>query len=463
MKGGVLTVLLNNRRGSVLTMVMAVTVVLTILGVSLSSLAITDQRQAIRQQKNNEAYYLALSGAEVVATQIVEDPDSAPGILAQGVGTIEFPNGQAEVNVTAGEAGSIIIDSLGQVGKYADRVTLSLIPRKVGYKPIFDMGLFADGTITTGGTFRIYGSMGSNITDNNGIIFGSDCTVSGNCYVGPGSTPETVVQKPSWKNWKQVVGGELNNLPAKVVYPSVKYPEPPSKESLGIKPNINAVRNKVTVSQPGYYDNIVVGEPLSGQPSIIFNVGNGDLKVRVKEFQFTTANPVLKIQGSGRLLLYVDEYFGSLNDLTIGSVKVNLEGDSNQFCIYYAGNQNIDVGGNAKIHANLFSSSPTAKLNLGAGGSFVGSIFANGPQVTVGGGGSASADDTSVIYAPNAEVKLSGGINLKGAVICKSFSSSGNNTIEFRDEVNDLIPGDIEFDIIGDDTESGFRRGYWFK
>jgi hypothetical protein len=39
---------------------------LLILGGTLSTVALSDQRQAIRQQKNNEAYYLARSGAEAV-------------------------------------------------------------------------------------------------------------------------------------------------------------------------------------------------------------------------------------------------------------------------------------------------------------------------------------------------------------------------------------------------------------
>lgn len=441
-------------------MVMVVTIVLTILGVTLGSLALTDQRQAVRQQKNNEAYYLARSGAEAVAGQIIKDPDLALSFLAQGTDTIVFPNGEVVIKITEDESKDILIEAFGRVGKYADKVSLTLIHTKKGYKPYFDMAIFCDGTLKTSGDLLVTGSVGSNITSTKGISFSWTCNISGNCWAGPNANLDQTIYLPS----RDFVKGSLKSLEKRIEYPAPKYPVPPSKESLGQKPDINADRTRVVVSQPGYYNTITVGEKTNGMPSLVFNVGSGDLKVRVKRFNFTQANPSVEIQGSGRLLLYVDEYFGDLYNGHIGSILMNTGKNSNQLYIYYSGNNNIEIGGDAEIFGHLFSSSTSSNLVLGASGSVHGGVFWNGPRVSISGGSDAIAEKgASVIYAPNADVTLNGGVYLEGAVISKTFYSSGHNEIVFVPEVNDLIPDDMDFDIIGDDVENGYRRGFWFK
>src|SRR5690554_6654418 len=116
----------RNQKGSILVIVLVVLCTLTIGGATLGGMAINDQKQTVRQQKNNEAFYLARSGAEAVATMLLENQENIEDYIGQTTSS-ELGNGRFEVKVTSDGGGVVLIESTGFSGDYSERVTLSLV------------------------------------------------------------------------------------------------------------------------------------------------------------------------------------------------------------------------------------------------------------------------------------------------------------------------------------------------
>ncbi len=91
---------LKNQQGSVLVLVLVMMLSLTVLGTALLSSSIIDKKQAVRQDRNNEAFYFARSGAEAVAHYLQQNPDKIQDILIQGEDEVNIGNGKFIISVT---------------------------------------------------------------------------------------------------------------------------------------------------------------------------------------------------------------------------------------------------------------------------------------------------------------------------------------------------------------------------
>lgn len=165
----------GNQRGSVLIIVVVAAAALIVLGVTLSTVALSDQGQAVRQQRNNEAFYLARSGAETVAEVLLDKLNNGGKIEDYlGVVDLDLGGGRFEVDVVKGEDGKILIRSTGYTGsdQYSETVTLTLVPKLVSgggedgtnkkHLPEFDMAVFSLSTIKLSGSGKIIGNAGTN-------------------------------------------------------------------------------------------------------------------------------------------------------------------------------------------------------------------------------------------------------------------------------------------------------------
>lgn len=446
---GVREVFFRNRKGSVLVVVLIVMITLTILGATLGSLAVRDQKQAARQQRNNESLYLARSGAEAVAAYLLENQELIQDYIGQE-DVVEMGSGSFLVKVVEGPNNTILIQSTGYVGNYSQSITLSLICGEVGSPfPIFDMALFVDGDISMeSGSPRIFGNVGTNTTKARGIRLGNGLPffIMGDCYIGPGGNIPVVFPENGRVN------GRVSNLDEKRTYPMPDFPEYPS---LPTKPNIktNWDNKSPLISSDGYYDTITIDQNYE----LRINTGQkGELRrVRVRDFNGSQGKVI--IEGEGRLLLYVEDRF-------VMKGYFNQDGDPNQAIIFYNGTSNITFFGETQLYASLFANykSDNATMSLVQGADIYGSVFTNAKKVTVTGGSAKNV--VRVFYAPQAEFLLDEGGAIYGAVVANQYVGRGNAKIEYHQDVNhvwELVPEIIFEDFEGEQDMGGFVRGYW--
>jgi Tfp pilus assembly protein PilX len=90
---------LRNKKGSALTLVMFVMVLLTILGLTLLTVSLAEAKAAIRQEKKVQAYFIAKSGADAYAKAYMDAPES----VNTSTPYINQPLGEGHYNVMINE------------------------------------------------------------------------------------------------------------------------------------------------------------------------------------------------------------------------------------------------------------------------------------------------------------------------------------------------------------------------
>ena len=250
-KGGA-TMLTRNQRGSVLVLVLVAAAALLTLGVTLSSVAFSDQSQAIRQQKNNEAYYIARSGAEAVEAVLLNDQQNINSYIGRTTMS-ELGNGNFEVEVADGGSGVILINSTGYSGKYSETVTLSLVSGDSGEPgefllPDFDMAVFASSKINlNSGSPVIKGDVATN-TISEGVLLNNagGYRVEGDLYIGKEGKAEIVVP-----NYPHKISGSIYELDLERLYPLPEFPEHPAE--LTFRGAYSTRATSGTITEDGYY------------------------------------------------------------------------------------------------------------------------------------------------------------------------------------------------------------------
>jgi len=118
-------------KGYALLIVIIVIAVMLILGTALLSISLSENKQVIYQEKNNQAYYMARSGADAIASYIIKNPDRVQEIInktSSSPGTGAIGTNSFQVKVMNGiYAGDVLIKSTGIVsGASSNNVSLTL-------------------------------------------------------------------------------------------------------------------------------------------------------------------------------------------------------------------------------------------------------------------------------------------------------------------------------------------------
>lgn len=455
MKGGV-PMSIQNHKGSVLVVVMVVMITLTILGVALGSIALNDQRQTVRQQKNNEAFYLARSGAETVATMLLENQENITDYIGETT-SVELGNGSFEVKVTSGGSGVILIESIGHSGSYSDKVTLSLVNDGSGgapWMPILDMALFTEGNISLTGSAKVAGNVGTNSSVPSSVYIAGGGSVDGGFLVGVDGDPEDVIIGVSqWDGGLSSISGPVGNIVEDRYYPMPEFPEFPN--DLPHKGNFTTPWVQglyYPIDEEGEYSSISI----TSNRTVTIDVPEGEVR-RIKVDTLSLSGHI-DIPGEGRVELYVDEFIWG------GGVTINNGGDPTKLIIYYRGASDPMLINNIKIWGFVYVD--TANLTMGSNAAITGGVIVGGDLVTVEGDGEALV---TAFYAPNAIFDATNSGHIKGAVVCKTFSSSGGGAgVTYNPEVQEIWDAMPELDFnfgenpdSGSGSGSGFRRGYW--
>ena len=446
--------LTRDQRGSVLVFVLVAAAALLTLGVTLSSVAMSDQSQALRQQENNEAYYIARSGAEAVEAVLIRDPSNIQSYFGRTTAG-ELGGGRFEATVSDGGDGVVIIESTGYAGNRSEKLTLTLTfpgggsggeghePEPVpNFLPIFDMAVFSYGNLELTGSARVEGNAATASIEPGAVSFGWSTSVE-NLYIGPGGDPDVVISTPNPNgNWQA-----LGNLEDERLYPEPVFPEFPT--GLPQRSNIIATGNQrnLRINQPGQYNEINI----TNSCKLTVDVGSSDLTLRVKKFAVTgNAEVVINRSGDGRLILYVEDVFTS-------TAHFNEGGESAALLIYYRGTTgNLNFSDWIQLPSHFFAQQ--ANLQIGGSGGLIGNMITLGDSVVIKGG---SDSVVRVIYAPNAHVEVSGGGGLRGAIVSDSCSVLGGAKVIYDSDAIEMwseVP-DFEFDLGADPGEPGDAPG----
>lgn len=151
--------------------VLIVFTLLMILGSSILTVSVSDNKQAAYQLKKTQAYYTAYSGANCMASYIISNPDKLSNVIdKQGTSEIDGNKINVEVTKNGPTTDNLLITSTGTVSG-ASPVNVNLYLERI-INPIFDYTVFGDTLVKIGNNTDIYGDVGTNASsiDNKGTF-----------------------------------------------------------------------------------------------------------------------------------------------------------------------------------------------------------------------------------------------------------------------------------------------------
>jgi type II secretory pathway pseudopilin PulG len=178
---------ISNKKGMALPLVLMVMVVLSILGVTLLSVANAETNNSMRQQKKLQAHYIAKSGLEAVTKNFLKNPKQLKTALEAGnpiTGEIKSGVPGYQVNLTGSIGDIVTIKSTASVGNVKDVVTLevdtAIVPNSLFLNSIYSTSALdvskmnVTGDLQSGGTITAPAGYRGTITNNTPIAIEVD-------------------------------------------------------------------------------------------------------------------------------------------------------------------------------------------------------------------------------------------------------------------------------------------------
>ena len=323
---------MRNNKGIALVGVIIVMVVLMTLGTAILAVSASENRQARIQEQMIQHHYIARSGADSVASFLIDNPEELDMFIQKtksGPIVGEVDGRQFEVYVT-GTGHEFIIESVAynSDGLEATRVYLTMTEFN-----LLDFGVFADHYLFTGQNVTITGNIGTNAPS---IVFGNT-PINGNITLGPGATPADITAAES----KVTTGHTVNNLSAPVVMPRANpadFPVP--------LPNGTTVVNT---------DGLLVNGKLVRSLNRINLSGNSEFYV----------------YGGGEVHILVTD------SISLGGTSRIRTGANTYLFLYYNNADTIDFRGTPSSNIVLYAPYATVDYRGGGTGTTYGSIIAN--------------------------------------------------------------------------------------
>lgn len=427
--------IIEDERGSLLVTVLMIGLILIILSTALATLSLSEIKDTAASRDKTQAYYVARSGVEATVQKLMNMTNLEkknirfPTSFTGNIGAHEYL-----VELT-GSLEEIKIESTGKVNAREETVTHILKGDINSSTEVeLDMAVFAQENIILDGSAKIHGDIVMNATKPGSIdLAGGGTGINGDIYIGPGGDKEKFLKKPDWMDFDVK---KIHNLPSQRVYSSPTMPNFP--ENLFSYGNITLGGNdSYTISEDGYFNEIKI----MSNTRLTIDVGSEERIIRVKRLNIEQG--YIDIKGTGKLKIYVDEYF---------YVKgfINQKGNSEQVTIYYNGDNKVTISNETKMAANFYSGS--ANLSITGSGGLKGNIISAASNIDISGGAIVEA---IVVYAPNAYIHISAN-KFTGAIISKALRATGNAQLHYPSNASDFIP--IETEGSGDIQ---FERGIW--
>lgn len=344
--------LIKNQTGAALPLTLIVMMVLGMFGAVLMTISVSETRQVAIDENNLKAHYLARSGAHTVATYLIRNPEQIDDYLNHESGEVELVDGTFQVKVY-GDLNNTYVESIGRTGGAESKVILT-ITRAAD----FDFALYGE-DVNLGGNMKVFGD----------VVYGENENVS-----------DGVVQD----------GYALIHDPD-TLYPDASFP------------NCSDLAYKDDIDMGGQYTSETVDQDTctglvsmnNKHHDLTIKLGDAenpkDLIILTDEFNVNGGN--IKLEGHGRLLLYVKDKF------------------------VLGGNYETVEPGNA--HTVVF--------------------IKDGAEFTQSG----TSNFEGLIYAPSVDFQTTGGgnaSNIIGSVVTRSIVGSGNVEVIYKEFDNTGLP-----------------------
>ncbi len=401
--------------------------------------------------------------SEIISANIIEDVKKVDFESFQN----EKPKIKTLIINKEGSTEELVIESTGKIGKKERTVvqkihvsyepTTSLPPGQGGNSDNPSSGnngtnsslptinvpegtaVFVNGTIKMpNGT--INGSVGTNLKGDKSVTLDGGASISGNIFVPSGSENDAL-KKPDWMNTTIPIG-----LKDEGVIELPGFPEfPPYNMPSNI--TITNGNNKKEVIKNGslYADNWMTDNytldmtenlhltnlKVDQNNTLKINVGNEDRVIVVDNLDVIQGH--IQVIGTGKLTFMVSD-------------KINVKGSignsssANQLGIFLQGsttNKHKEVFFSDETQINGSFYAEDANITMTGGGGIKGNILTGGEKVSISGGVKA---DPTMILAPNAEVKLSGGGSVNGAIYADNFTANGGATVNYKKPNVESVP-----------------------
>jgi len=338
---------INNNKGSTLVMLLIAMVVLVVLGTSLLNVSLAEANQAVRQENNTKAHYVARSGAEIVANAILEDQL----ILSDYTYTGTINGNNYKVFVENVHDNKVFkLHALGTSNNRTEDVFLTIAKGDT----FFEHAIFGDEVLGLGGSH--------NTTVKGGNVATNAVTHTGN-----------ITFIPSDNEVKHEEGFDLDPI-------ATDFYE--DNENVTYISEIDNNTEDIILSDlPSYEDN-----------------ENGDPKVLIYTDNFTlTGNSSLKVIGPGELHLLVKESFTMSGNPYFGSDTPNTK-----IYLDYNGTSDLTFNGHLNIDGYVYAPNSTININGGVG-TIKGSITSKKIDIN---GGNFTVEFNSEISVDTIDVKL---------------------------------------------------------
>ncbi|MCH1626589.1 DUF7305 domain-containing protein [Ferdinandcohnia quinoae] len=447
----------KNEHGLSLFIVLLVLVVISIMGISLMSMATSNIKMNASNRDYQSTYYIAEAGATKVLYDIEKELERLYNENENKDDFLELARYEldgkviiynkfeksfgkkpiATVTVKKNGDNAYLLTSVGKIGNSTRTVETIFVvkwtSKATPTSPIFtNRAVYSDSCIELTGSASIDGNVGLNgnlrssgnanlrCTKNSPLISvsgGGNKRISGNIYIS-----------------KDAINKEImlhNNIvlpnPKPIMTDSINYkelmPAFPLFPNLSRHPIIDCNRNFTLVLNQDYY---IPEINIFSNSQLNINVGNSDKEIVVDNLNITNGH--INLLGSGKLIIYVTK------EITLGAAStINENGDSNQLTVYYKGSRyttspkEFTLGGSQKMFGSLFAED--ANIRFTAGSVFQGNIYSGGTSFIIDGSANAKS---KVIFAPNADFQLLSGASIKGSIIVNSFYGSGGSKITFE-------------------------------
>lgn len=362
----------KSQNGITMIITLIVIFVFTLLGAAIWQYGINSVKQTDRAYKQKQAYYIARSGAEAFSSHILsetEDTIALNNTLNRAIGITSTPINIGEGTCTLllkRDQGNIIIEATGDYKGETAKATLEI-------REVIDSGMPAQ-------VFKNIIFSTESITLNGNVSFEGTLEANGNIWVN-GANPIYIANSP--KN-----------------YPRVIFPDNSSTNKM--KVNSNAT---VNINEDEKFDQITVEK----DGILQINLNGGDL--------ILVANKVyvegeLRIQGSGRLLLYVRDFKTANNKGEINIYNQSLPLES--FMVLMPSDGVYDV-----------------------------SRF------------------RGLLYAPGASVSIQGNNAFTGAMVAGSVVNNGNTNLTFVNDADFITPSFFDGIEMTKNTTIQYFKGNW--
>lgn len=301
---------LSERKGSALVTAIMVFAVLSVLGVAMLSISLSETKFVSHQHNKAQAYYIAHSSVDALATYIIKNPDHLTetqlagyvSALKNGTGAsatvADYLGGSYTITTAAENVKHLRITSTATHNNVTQKVSLLLEQRG-----LFDNAIYAHRGLTLWSGAKVYGG---------DVQYGETIHMGNNTDVIDGIVRQGQLDYPE-NDFPEVDAGLTPPDAPPVIPPDLSVP---NNTTLTLTDEQLAIEyNSIDISSRGTLE-IHTGSDPSGVKTLVVSS--------------MTVDGTFRITGSGRLLLYVrDEVrFRGFNENTPESLIVYI-GDYN--------------------------------------------------------------------------------------------------------------------------------------